>query len=180
MVGGLFGWESIFQSGHVTAFREVLIIHMEQQAINSHKRYRINRPSVVYEMFDDEVIIINLDSGNYYSFDRVGTDIWDLIEGGAAVSEIVEWVIDRYEGSTLDDIENSINQSLAELEKEGLIVLDEPKKNGNGKELGIVVKTELETKKATFEKSVLQKHTDMQGFLLVDPIHEVDYTKWGQ
>ena len=148
--------------------------------MNLHRHYRINRPDVVYETFDDEIVIINLDSGNYYSFDRVGVDIWGLIESGAAVSEIVERVINRYECSSLDDIENAVNQPIAELEKEGLIVPDELPKNENRKGLGIEVTTESGTEKAIFEKPVLQKNTDMQDFLLVDPIHEVDYTDWPQ
>jgi hypothetical protein len=153
---------------------------MEEPAINSHNRYRINRLSVVYEKFEDEVIIINLDSGNYYSLDRVGADMWCLIEGGTAVSEIVKWVIERYEGSSPDDIEKAINESIAELEKEGLIVPGELEKSENGKALNLVAKAESGTKEAIFEKPVLQKHTDMQDFLLVDPIHEVDYTDWAQ
>ena len=153
---------------------------IEEPAINSHNRYIINRQSVVYETFDDEIIIINLDSGNYYSFDRVGADMWCLIESGTAVSEIVKWIIERYKGSSPDDIENAIKESIAELEKEGLIVPGELEKSVNGKEINLVAKTESGTKKAIFEKPVLQKHTDMQDFLLVDPIHEVDYTDWSQ
>jgi len=148
--------------------------------MNSHMCYRINRPSVVYETFDDEIVIINLDSGNYYSLDGVGADIWGLIESGAAVSEIVEGVINRYEGSSVNDIENAVNQSMAELEKEGLIVPGKTQKEGNRKSSIRQVKTGPSTEKLIFEKPVLHKYTDMQDFLLVDPIHEVDYTDWPQ
>ena len=41
-----------------------------------HDHYRINSPGVVFEAFDDEVVIINLDSGNYFSFNKVGSAIW--------------------------------------------------------------------------------------------------------
>lgn len=150
----------------------------EEQTMNSQRCYRINRPNVVFETFDDEIVIINLDSCNYYSLDRIGANIWGLIDSGAAVSEIVEWVTNRYEGSSLNDIENAVNQSIAELEKEDLIVPDKVKKNENRKELGIEVKTESGTEKYIFEKPVLQKYTDMQHFLSVDLIREVDCTDW--
>jgi len=35
-----------------------------------------------------------------------------------------------------------------------------------------------ETEKAAFECPVLGKYTNMQEFLLVDPIHKIDYTDW--
>ena len=34
------------------------------------------RPKVVYETFDDEVIIINLENGNYFSVAGSGAAIW--------------------------------------------------------------------------------------------------------
>jgi hypothetical protein len=142
--------------------------------------YRVNRPSVVYEAFDDEIVIINLDNGNYYSLDGAGGDIWSLIESGANVSEIVEGVVGRYEGSNSSDLESAVNQSIAELEEEDLIVPVEPKEDENRRALPKQIEAESETEKPVFKRPVLQKFTDMQDFLLVDPIHEVDYTDWPQ
>ena len=146
--------------------------------MNLLRCYRINRPNVVYETFDDEIVIINLDSGNYYSLDKAGADIWDFIERGAAISEIVEGIINRYKSSKLDNIKNAVNQSITELEKEGLIVPNKTEKSENRKSSSIQVKAQLKTEKLIFKKPVLEKFTDMQDFLLVDPIHEIDYTDW--
>ncbi|HDY70854.1 MAG TPA: PqqD family protein, partial [Nitrospirae bacterium] len=46
-------------------------------------RFRINKPHVINEIIDGEVVILNLDTGNYYSMDKAGADIWGLIEGDA-------------------------------------------------------------------------------------------------
>ena len=53
-------------------------------------RFRINKPHVINEIIDGEVVILNLDTGNYYSMDKSGADIWELIEDNAGVGEIVE------------------------------------------------------------------------------------------
>ena len=49
---------------------------------------KINEPNIVHENIDGETIILNLDSGNYYSIVDVGADIWNYIEKGAPLKEI--------------------------------------------------------------------------------------------
>ena len=46
--------------------------------MNSAARYSINRPKVIFEFFDDEVVIVNLESGCYYSADKTGFAIFFL------------------------------------------------------------------------------------------------------
>ena len=70
--------------------------------MQSDTRFRINSPMVVNEVFDDEVIIKDLDSGNHYSLDRVGVHIWNFIGIGATVGEISEGVTCQYEGDCLE------------------------------------------------------------------------------
>jgi hypothetical protein len=146
--------------------------------MDSQRRYSINRASVVFEAFDTEVVIINLDSGNYYSFEGVGTDVWAQIENNATISEIVERVSSRYDCSNPGDIENALDQSLAELEQEGLVIHEHADQSGSEKKHEVEVKTASDEQMPVFKKPKLSKYTDMQDFLLVDPIHEVDYTKW--
>lgn len=145
--------------------------------MNKDLRFRINKPSVVYEKFDDEVVLINVDSGNYYSFEMVGAYIWDFIQSGASETEIIDEVSKRYAGSILT-IEDAVNIFLSELQEEGLIVPDktqaaEMRKNPHNH---ITIGSEMQ--KINFESPVLSKFTNMQEFLLVDPIHEIDYTDW--
>ncbi len=92
--------------------------------MNKALRLRINKPSVVYEKFDDELVLINLDSGNYYSFEKVGADIWGFIQSGASETEIIEEISQRY-AESLSTIEDAVKKFLSELKEEGLIVPDE-------------------------------------------------------
>ena len=145
--------------------------------MNKDLRFRINKPSVVYEKFDDELVLINLDSGNYYSCEKVGTDIWDFIQNGASETEIIEEISQRY-AESLSTIEDAVKKFLSELKEEGLIVPDETQKTESTKSFHNKNTIGSETEKLIFEFPVLSKFTNMQDFLLVDPIHEIDYTDW--
>ena len=50
--------------------------------------YRVNSPTVAAETVDGEVLMINLESGSYYSLRDTGAAIWDGIERGAATQTI--------------------------------------------------------------------------------------------
>jgi hypothetical protein len=148
--------------------------------MNSNTPYKVNKADVVSEKFDDEVVIINLDSGNYYSLEAIGFDIWSLIENGASLNKIVEWVMSQYDSGNAEETNKLVSQFVAELHKEGLIISDETLKNKDMKTADNqnTRKTTLEKPLSNLDKMVLQKYTDMQDFLLVDPIHEVEYTDW--
>ena len=150
--------------------------------MNSNVPYKVNKADVVSEKFDDEVVIINLDSGNYYSLEEIGFDIWSLIENGASLNEIVEWVISSYDSSNAAEMNSLVRKFVAELRKEGLIIPDKTLKNKDMKtpDNQNERKTILEKTRFNLDKIVLHKYTDMQDFLLVDPIHEVEYTDWPQ
>ena len=148
--------------------------------MNSNVPYKINKANVVSEKFDDEVVIINLDSGNYYSLEGVGFNIWSIIENGASLDKIIDWVMSQYDSSNPEEINKLVSQFVAELCEEDLITPDKTLEN---KDLKISDnqnerKTISGNPLSTLGKIVLQKYTDMQDFLLVDPIHEVEYTDW--
>jgi len=140
-------------------------------------RYRINSSKIIHEIIDDEVVVIDFDSGNYYSLDKVGADIWGFIESGATVSEIVEGIALRYKGGRAV-IENAVGQLMAELHQDDLIVTDKAKGPESIKGLEVRLEAGSEIERPSFEVPVLHKYTDMQYLLLLDPIHEVDETGW--
>ena len=140
-------------------------------------RFKINSPKVVHDTMDNEVVIVEFDSGNYYSLDKAGADIWNLINSGASVNEIIEAIAHRYK----DDravIENAVNQLLTELQQEDLIVPDQTKEPRSIHEPEVCVGSGSEVERSGFEAPILHKYTDMQDLLLLDPIHGVDETGW--
>jgi hypothetical protein len=133
--------------------------------------YRANTPKVLYEAFEDETVLINLDSGNYYSFSGSGALIWDCIVRGDAVGSVIENLEGRFGGR--NGIASAVEDFVRKLVEENLIVENS---SGTAKSMN-QGKVEIPTP-PQFERPVLQKYSDMQDLLLLDPIHEVDEMGW--
>ncbi len=140
-------------------------------------RFRINSPKVIHETIDGETVIVNLDSGNYYSLDNVGAGVWALIGGGLPVHEIIRDIARRYIGER-EEMDQAIHQFVGQLQEEGLIVTDESHVNSSEPGSGTQDTTRAMEGHPVFETPALHKYSDMQDLLLLDPIHEVDDTGW--
>jgi hypothetical protein len=131
---------------------------------------------VVREVFDDEVVIVNLDSGAYYSLGGTGTQIWNLMEQGLSPAAITDNLVQFYDGSR-DEIHAGLEGLLRDLLSEKLIVsFEEAEPDGI---LPPTTNTAAAVNgKKPFETPVLSKYSDMEDLLLLDPIHDVDETGW--
>jgi hypothetical protein len=109
--------------------------------------------------------------------DKIGVEIWSLLERGNTQDYIVELVSQQYEG-TRSDIEKSITHLFDELQKEAIIVPAEPMASQQRAELNAAQQPSVHPSKPLFQPPLLQKYTDMQDLLLLDPIHEVDEKGW--
>lgn len=132
-------------------------------------RYQVNSPQVINETIDGEAIMINLATGAYYSLDRVGGDVWTVLEHGATVDDVVTALQGRYEGSAAE-MTSGVRSLVDQLVAEELIVAAEA-----GSTLPIV---EAQDEKQPFSPPRLDKFTDMQDLILLDPVHEVDERGW--
>ena len=139
-----------------------------------NQRFRINTPTVTHETIDGEAVIINLDSGNYYSLVEAGSFIWALVDKGASASEVQDVVQLSYEGDAAD-IDQGVQQLLAQLQQENLIV---PVDGTPGVDLTDLTASHNGQGKPSFKAPALNKFSDMQELLLLDPIHDVDDTGW--
>jgi hypothetical protein len=136
-------------------------------------RFRVNSPNVIHETIEGEVILIDLKTGTYYSLRDSGAAIWQSIEKGAGEDDIETDLRSRYDASG-DDIRDAVRRLLGELEREGLVRADEgetepaarPSFSNNG------------AGRLPFAAPVLEKHTDMQDLILLDPVHEVSAEGW--
>lgn len=136
------------------------------------EKFSVNAPKVVHETIEGEVVIVNLDKGDYYSLVQAGADIWSAITSGVCRSDIIQEMIQRYAGSSAT-IEKGVNDFIDQLQREELIKIDqtEESNNSNGKTASIA---EVNGEKPNFEPPSLNKYTDMEELLALDPIHEVD------
>lgn len=144
--------------------------------IKKSTHLRVNEPQVVHETIDEEAILLNLNTGNYYSIEWPGTIVWDLISETGNV-EGVKHAFLKVNDDKKDDIEQVFNSFVESLLNEELLVTTE---NGESSSLEVNEKTEEEFKKAVLnlDKMILNKYSDMRDMLLLDPIHDVDEKGW--
>lgn len=137
-------------------------------------RYRVNHPDVIDELFEDEYVIVNLRNGSYYGLKDAGVIIWAQISAGATRSEIVTTLLQHYDGDPAG-MDAAVQELLTRLRDETLIVSQSsPPPDAPA----LPPPTPLPPARVPFAPPVLEKFTDMQQVLLLDPIHEVDEAGW--
>ena len=83
-------------------------------------QYRILTPQIIHETIDGEVVVVNLETGTYYSIDKAGAIVWSCIDHGYGIDCIMDHVALLYEGDRTI-IEQGIQGFINNLEKENLI-----------------------------------------------------------
>ena len=131
--------------------------------------FRTDLPNIMHEMIENEVVVVNLDSGTYYSFDGVGGRIWEWLGGeGRSLESLIARALTAYQGER-DQIAAAVASFVEQLQAEQLLNVvsaDGGETEGDGQAANLDA--------PAFAEPVLQKYTDMEALLLADPIHEVD------
>ena len=69
----------------------------------------------------DEVVILSLQTGEYYGLDPIAADIWSLIQEPRSVAEVRDALLARYEGVTPGECEQQVLALLEEMVKLDLV-----------------------------------------------------------
>ncbi|MEM8674878.1 MAG: PqqD family peptide modification chaperone [Cyanobacteria bacterium P01_G01_bin.67] len=138
----------------------------------SQEIIKVNAPNIVSETIDGEVVIVNLVKGDYYSLFKTAADIWSLIEQETTRSNIINNLHRNFDCSAID-VAGAVEGFLAKIEAEGLIAIVE----GELSQEQSLELPESETNQSKFALPVIEKFTDMEDLLLLDPIHEADEDK---
>jgi Coenzyme PQQ synthesis protein D (PqqD) len=145
--------------------------------MDSRTRFRIDPAQVVDETIDGEAILLKLQTGDYYTLEGSGAEIWGRLAGGKTVGEVAGQLQELY-GGPVEPIEAAVRELAEELAGEGL--LEAAGELAATAELKGASPPEVraEVNPGPFVSPILRKYTDMQELLLVDPIHEVDDAGW--
>jgi hypothetical protein len=132
--------------------------------------FQVNEPDVSAELFENEVLAINLSSGHYHSMRFSAVPFWLMISNGyttdAAIAEIA-----KYYGIEESIIKEDFYSFLNELIKSQLL------KERNSEMVQEIA--DFQTFCAgKYEKPLLENYMDMKDLILLDPIHEVDIIGW--
>lgn len=62
-----------------------------------HAAYTIDRKRITWDEIDGETLIINAETGYYFSLDGVGTLIWSMLADGVDEPDMVARIVSEYE-----------------------------------------------------------------------------------
>ena len=127
-----------------------------------HNRLRRKDEEVIAKAMDGEAVIINLANGVYYSVDNVGGAIWEMMNDGWRMDEIVAAITARYD-VPLPRAEADVLRLGADLLREELVALAAPDDTPRRKIEA------APTLKLPYESPQLNIYRDMQDLLALDP-----------
>jgi hypothetical protein len=133
----------------------------------------MNTPHVISETIQGETIVIHLTTGTYYSLQGTGAEVWDALNTGASVSDAVDLLAARYDAPR-EQIDEAVAQLVRDLRAEDLVV----EADGAAPAAPAAAQNGTAAERAPFAAPRLEKFTDMQDLVLLDPVHEVDPRGW--
>ncbi len=130
----------------------------------------INSDDVVHETLDGEVVVVNLKMGHYYSLTDAGALIWAGLQQSLSAHALSGLLLESYDVEQ-DQALGAVETFLTELVSEGL--LSEGPVLEQHETLAGHTRDRLK-----FHPPVLARHEDMEGLLLLDPVHDVAAEGW--
>jgi Coenzyme PQQ synthesis protein D (PqqD) len=127
--------------------------------------YQINSKDVAFDIIEAHVLVINLRTGKYFHLVDSAAMIWRYITESKNVSEIETLLFSHYDVQR-ELLTREVKHFINELLDESLIF-----KSEDDSELASIV--EVLPGKNEFKGPALEVFTDLQEFLLLDPIHEI-------
>ena len=130
--------------------------------------FQIFDSQVVYEILSSEVIVVDFRTGDYYALLHVAKQVWQLIEKRLSFDRIAKILSEHYK-KEIDTISADLQLFFDQLVECGLI-------EAAVAAAGEAILSSSDNWEYTPPK--LQKYTDIENLLLIDPIHEVSEVGW--
>ncbi len=156
--------------------RDVRFLHAFQKLIDHEAGTRMQRyvtnPQAIHETIDGETIIIDLSTGTYFSLLGAAPTIWNALAAGATTGELIAAVEQAYATDAVD-VGSDVESFLRMLEGDQLIATtsDDGAASAADSASGAA-------KRLPYVQPKLEKYTDMQDIIMLDPVHEVDSRGW--
>lgn len=136
---------------------------------------RINTPLVAFQEIEGEAILINFDSGCYYSANATGAFLLDRLQHGATPEQLCRGLAARWSRAEAEALE-SVERFLGRAREEGLVVPLDPAAAPAAGEPTAPAGAAADP--GDFVEPLLEKFEDLQDLLMLDPIHDVDQAGW--
>jgi hypothetical protein len=129
--------------------------------ITLDSRFEHNDSEVAAKVIEGEAILINLSNGTYYSMDKVGGFVWELIKKNYSLGEIVKVITDHYDVSA-EQAKTDLETLTTSLLEENIVSIGK----GEKQEKGFMTPP---SHKLNYETPKLNTYRDMDDLLALDP-----------
>ncbi|MCU0760466.1 MAG: PqqD family protein [Steroidobacteraceae bacterium] len=131
----------------------------------------VNKPAVVSEVIDGELVVMNLATGNYFSSAGTGAHLWALLEDGASEESLVAALVARFEveGATA---QADVSRFVAELLAASLVREAVPAETSPRPAIA------ADPGRDAYAAPSMSVYSDMRDLLMFDPIHDVADEGW--
>ncbi|MDX2163394.1 MAG: PqqD family protein [bacterium] len=126
--------------------------------------------NIVSEQYGDETVVLDMNRGYYYSFRGSAATVWAGIIEKENFRAILERVQAAFHGDAAA-IQDQVGLFLEDLRKEALIVFGSTDDSPG-------FTPPAAASKQPFDTPRFERFTDLQGMLLLDPIHDVAPQGW--
>jgi hypothetical protein len=125
--------------------------------------YQITSAKIVHQTIDGEVMVICFDTGNYYSLTGAAAELWRMLSSPQTARGLRSRFADGDQ-----EADGAVKRFLDTLIAEGLI------------EAAAAAATAPAAANDTISSSslVIEKYSDLQSLLLLDPIHDAEEEGW--
>lgn len=128
------------------------------------EHFQIDTKKILFEEFEDETVLINADSGYYYSLSKTGTEILRLLQEGWPANEVADGLFGSHAPAS---IRATVQRFIHQLEQEEIIIASSRGRTSVAPNIKVMNVEE-------FVPPVLERFDDVRDLLLIDPVHQVD------
>lgn len=88
------------------------------------KEVYIRNSLTISGRLNDELVMMDIDKGNYFSLNPVATRIWDLLEKSMSINNLCGQLTEEYDVDS-EQCQSDVKEYLDEMVKLGLVLRDE-------------------------------------------------------
>lgn len=172
-------FEPLFTARRVPLFNSAFLLQKKDRTVAPPPattlagQYAVNDGSIVFDVLEGQVVVVNLDSGAYYILESTAATLWQLLAAGQRVPDIVQ-TLSHHHGAAAAVVDQAVDEFVAQLTAEAMLVpatgAEPPAPAFDARQLGEAG--------GPFTAPVMFRYTDMQALIQMDPIREYDETGW--
>jgi len=134
--------------------------------MEANKTWTGKQAGVIHQDFEGECVVIDLDTGNYFSLQGAAGALWRRLTAGAAsTADLADELVALYEVEPATALADAAS-FIADLARETLVV--------DGAGTAVAAGSPPVPDRAAYAAPRVDAYRELQDLLLLDPVHEVD------